>query len=1105
MASKPFISDEGYVAALTRVGRWATPQDPIQFAFLEQRPSYLPLEAGFLAFSAAQRAAVDRAFAVIAEVVNLTFVQVADNQQQPGVGNSRIAFYANGISTAYSGSMSPYQVGSIDIYGADIRLNNARIAQREAQEGFQDFTSNVILHEVLHALGLSHPGDYNGQGFNYQDDAEFVQDTRQYSVMSYWAAAETGADHFIGNAQYVAQTPLLYDILALQSLYAPNMSTRAGDTVYGFNSNTGESPFNFAVNVGPVIAIWDGGGTDTIDLSGYSEASLINLNAGQFSDAGGMTRNIAIAFNVTIENAVGGAGNDTLIGNAAANLLDGGAGADAMAGGLGDDTYVVDDWGDAITETADEGTDTVQSWVSQTLAANVENLVLAGSSAIDGTGNLLGNRITGNSAANVLDGGSGADIMEGGAGDDVYVVDDAGDLVTETSDSGADTVESTVAYSLGANLENLVLTGNAAVDGTGNGLVNSLAGNDAANRLDGGAGADAMAGGLGDDAYVVDDAGDTVTEAAGAGTDTVEAGFAYTLGANVENLVLTGAAAANGTGNALANALTGNAAANRLDGAAGADAMAGGLGDDIYVVDHVGDVVTEGAGAGTDRVESSVTHSLAANVENLVLTGTLAINGTGNALANALTGNAAANRLDGGAGADVMAGGAGDDIYLVDDASDQAVELSGQGKDQVRSSVSFTLGANVEKLVLTGTAAINAAGNALGNSLTGNSAANTLDGGLGADAMAGAGGNDTYLIDNLGDRVTENANEGSDTVRSSVSFALTANIEALVLTGTAAIDAAGNGLANTLTGNAAANVISGGGGADLMAGGAGNDIYIVENTGDLVTELAGEGSDLVKSTVTFTLGEHVEKLTLRGASAIDGTGNGQANTIAGNEAANRLDGGAGADKLIGYGGNDTYVVDNIADQAIETSSGGGTDSVLSSVTFALGDHVENLTLTGAAAIDAAGNDLANALAGNASANRLDGGRGNDTLAGGDGDDTLIGGLGLDRLAGGAGADKFLFDKPLGAANADMILDFTRGSDTILLENAVFRGLAAGALSANALRLGTAAADADDRLVYDPATGRLWYDADGTGAAAQILFATLDTPPATLAASDFQVI
>ena len=151
-----------------------------------------------------------------------------------------------------------------------------------------------------------------------------------------------------------------------------------------------------------------------------------------------------------------------------------------------------------------------------------------------------------------------------------------------------------------------------------------------------------MVGGAGNDTYVVDSTGDSVTEAAAGGTDTVESSITYTLGAEVENLVLTGTNAINGSGNALNNSLTGNTAANRLDGGAGADAMAGGAGNDTYVVDNAGDVVTEAASGGTDTVESSITFTIGAEVENLTLTGAAAINATGNALANVLRGNSAA-------------------------------------------------------------------------------------------------------------------------------------------------------------------------------------------------------------------------------------------------------------------------------------------------------------------------------------------------------------------------------------------------------------------------------------------------------------------------------
>jgi Ca2+-binding RTX toxin-like protein len=244
-----------------------------------------------------------------------------------------------------------------------------------------------------------------------------------------------------------------------------------------------------------------------------------------------------------------------------------------------------------------------------------------------------------------------------------------------------------------------------------------------------------MVGGTGNDTYVVDNVGDSVTENAAEGTDLVQSSVTYTLGANIENLTLTGTGAINAIGNTGANVLTGNTGNNVLNGGTGADTLAGGLGNDTYVIDNAGDVVTEAAAAGTDLVQSSITYTLGSDVENLTLTGVAAINATGNALANIITGNSAANIIDGAAGADTMAGGASDDTYIVDSSTDKVTELSAAGTDLVQSSVTFTLLANVENLTLTGVAAINATGNDLANTLTGNTAANILNGGTGADTM----------------------------------------------------------------------------------------------------------------------------------------------------------------------------------------------------------------------------------------------------------------------------------------------------------------------------------------------------------------------------------
>ena len=654
--------------------------------------------------------------------------------------------------------------------------------------------------------------------------------------------------------------------------------------------------------------------------------------------------------NLTLTGAAtDGTGNalaNTITGSGAANVLDGGAGADTLIGGQGNDTYVVDNAGDVVTETSTLASeiDTVQASVSYTLGSNLENLTLTGTDAINGTGNALANTITGNDAANVLNGGGGNDVLNGGLGadtligglgNDTYVVDNAGDVVTETSTLATeiDTVQASISYTLGSNLENLTLTGTDAINGTGNTLANTITGNSAANLLDGGdgndvlnggLGADTLIGGLGNDTYVVDDGGDVITETSTLATeiDVVQASVSYTLGSNLENLTLTGTDAINGTGNALANTITGNDAANVLNGGGGndvlngglgADTLIGGLGNDTYVVDNAGDVVTETSTLATeiDVVQASVSYALSANIENLTLTGAAAINGTGNALANSITGNSAANVLDGGAGADTLIGGQGNDTYVVDDAGDVVTETSTLATeiDTVQASVSYTLGSNVEKLTLTGADAINGTGNASANTITGNDAANVLNGGVGADTLIGGLGNDTYVVDNASDVVTETSTLATeiDTVQSSISYTLGSNLENLTLTGTTAINGTGNALANTITGNSAANVLSGGLGADTMIGGLGNDTYVVDDAGDVVTEtstLATE-TDTVQASVSYTLSANVERLTLTGTSAINGTGNALANTITGNSAANALIGGDGNDVLNGSGGNDT--------------------------------------------------------------------------------------------------------------------------------------------------------------------------------------------------------
>jgi Ca2+-binding RTX toxin-like protein len=377
--------------------------------------------------------------------------------------------------------------------------------------------------------------------------------------------------------------------------------------------------------------------------------------------------------------------------------------------------------------------------------------------------------------------------------------------------------------------------------------------------------------------------------------------------------IATFRAAIDGTGNSLANAISGNAADNTLSGGGGPDTLTGGDGNDTYLV-NLGDMVVEATNGGVDTVKSNINWVLAANVENLTLTGSGNTYGTGNNLNNGITGNGGANTLDGGAGADTLAGGAGNDTYLVDDGGDLIIEVPDEGSDTVQASVTYVLGANLENLFLTGGSATNATGNDKANKLTGNAADNRLDGGAGADTLAGGGGNDIYLVDDIADKINEVLNEGEDSVLASVSYTLPANLEKLSLTGTSAINGTGNSLANTLSGNSGDNVLSGGGGADTLIGGDGNDTYIA-GTGDTIVEAVNGGIDTVQSNVNWVLEGSVENLLLTGTGAIKGTGNASdniltgnsaANTLTGNGGADTLDGKAGADILIGGTGNDTY-------------------------------------------------------------------------------------------------------------------------------------------------------------------------------------------------------
>jgi len=361
--------------------------------------------------------------------------------------------------------------------------------------------------------------------------------------------------------------------------------------------------------------------------------------------------------------------------------------------------------------TAKSATTSISTRLSNfTLADAGVNLTYTGTQSFTGTGNSYDNTIiggatvtnklcggagndtlTGGTLADTLDGGTGADTMIGGAGNDIYYVDDAGDVVVENLNEGTDLVNTSLGqYTPGANVENVTYIGTGNFIGTGNALNNVITGGAGDDVLNGGLGADRMVGGLGNDTYYVDNAGDSVAEAATAGTDTIYTTLnSYYMPGNVEILRFTGTGNFSTGGNGLDNTIYGGAGDDRIDGGLGNDVMVGSKGNDTYIVDSTTDQIVENASEGYDKVYASASFTLSANVEDLTLTGS-ALNGTGNASNNILTGNNMGNIIDGGAGDDTINGGAGNDVVMggagndiMNGGTENDVLIGGAGKDML--------------------------------------------------------------------------------------------------------------------------------------------------------------------------------------------------------------------------------------------------------------------------------------------------------------------------------------------------------------------------------------------------------------------------------------
>jgi serralysin len=328
----------------------------VTYAFRASAPSSMPNgTSGFSVFNAAQIEQAKIALQSWSDVAGITFRQVTGSNGYSNNAQMLFGNYSQGASGAAAFAYYPGNgVGGDSWYNSSLSYNRA--------PDNLNYGGQVLVHEIGHALGLGHPGDYNaGNGSpTYANSAQYYEDTRQYSVMSYWSETNTGGN----NGGYYAAAPLIDDIAAAQRLYGANMTTRTGDTVYGFNSNTGRDYYSATTSSSPMIfAAWDAGGNDTFDFSGYTQAQLIDLNDGNFSNVGGLTGNVAIAVGVQIENAIGGSGADRIIGNEFANVIrgnagndviDGGGGADLLYGGAGADRFLYDAFSDSTASARDQ-------------------------------------------------------------------------------------------------------------------------------------------------------------------------------------------------------------------------------------------------------------------------------------------------------------------------------------------------------------------------------------------------------------------------------------------------------------------------------------------------------------------------------------------------------------------------------------------------------------------------------------------------------------------------------------------------------------------------------------------------------------------------------